>query len=115
MYASARHSRDNHSSRSSRSEDPSGSAQHNAHHTCGHRPLPARDGLHDAAGEVHTDGTAAPRSEHTSATTSTGRVSDEIVIADRGVPIVRPLGLTATATLERLAADGVIARGTVAP
>jgi len=38
------------------------------------------------------------------------REGDEVVITDRGVPIARLLGLTATATLERLAADGVIAR-----
>ena len=37
------------------------------------------------------------------------------MITDRGVPIVRLLGLTATASLERLAADGVIARATAAP
>ena len=35
------------------------------------------------------------------------RGGDEVVITDRGVPIARLLGLTATATLERLAADGV--------
>jgi len=38
------------------------------------------------------------------------REGAEVVITDRGVPIARLLGLTATATLERLAADGVIAR-----
>jgi prevent-host-death family protein len=38
------------------------------------------------------------------------REGAEIVITDRGVPIARLLGLTTTATLERLAADGVIAR-----
>ena len=43
------------------------------------------------------------------------RGGDEVVITDRGVPIARLLGLTATATLERLAADGVIARATAAP
>lgn len=37
------------------------------------------------------------------------------MITDRGVPIARLLGLTATASLERLAADGVIARATAAP
>jgi prevent-host-death family protein len=36
----------------------------------------------------------------------------EVVITDRGVPVARLLGLTATTTLERLAADGVIARAT---
>lgn len=43
------------------------------------------------------------------------REGDEVVITDRGVPIARLLGLTATATLDRLAADGVIARATAAP
>jgi len=38
------------------------------------------------------------------------REGDEIVITDRGMPIARLLGLTATAILDRLAADGVIAR-----
>jgi prevent-host-death family protein len=40
------------------------------------------------------------------------RAGDEIVITDRGVPVARLLGLTATATLERLAADGIIGRAT---
>jgi len=39
---------------------------------------------------------------------------DELVITDRGVPIARLLGVTATATLERLAAEGVIGPPTVA-
>jgi prevent-host-death family protein len=43
------------------------------------------------------------------------REGDEVVITDRGVPIARLLGLTTTATLERLAADGVIARAAAAP
>jgi len=38
------------------------------------------------------------------------RAGDEITIADRGVPVARLLGLASTATLERLAADGVIGR-----
>jgi prevent-host-death family protein len=40
------------------------------------------------------------------------RQGDEVVITDRGIPVARLLGLTATATLERLAADGVIGRAT---
>ena len=32
------------------------------------------------------------------------------MITDRGVPVARLLGMTTTATLERLAADGVIGR-----
>ncbi|MGH3192646.1 MAG: type II toxin-antitoxin system Phd/YefM family antitoxin [Streptosporangiaceae bacterium] len=38
------------------------------------------------------------------------RQGDEIVITDRGIPVARLLGLTATATLERLTAEGVIGR-----
>jgi prevent-host-death family protein len=34
----------------------------------------------------------------------------EVVITDRGVPVARLLGLTTTAALERLTADGVIGR-----
>ena len=40
------------------------------------------------------------------------RAGDEVVITDRGIPVARLLSLTATATLERLAADGVIGRAT---
>ncbi len=38
------------------------------------------------------------------------RAGSEVVITDRGVPVARLLGLTSTATLERLAAEGVIGR-----
>jgi len=38
------------------------------------------------------------------------RAGSEVVITDRGVPVARLLGLAATATLERLTADGVIGR-----
>jgi prevent-host-death family protein len=38
------------------------------------------------------------------------RSGDEVVVTDRGVPVARLLGLSATATLQRLAADGVIGR-----
>jgi prevent-host-death family protein len=34
----------------------------------------------------------------------------EVVVTDRGVPVARLLGMTATPTLERLAAEGVIGR-----
>ncbi len=43
------------------------------------------------------------------------RAGDEVVITERGVPIARLLGLTAAATLERLAADGIIGRATASP
>src|ERR1039458_7301667 len=36
------------------------------------------------------------------------RQGDEVVITDRGVPVARLLGLSATAVLERLAAEGGI-------
>jgi prevent-host-death family protein len=38
------------------------------------------------------------------------RGGTELVITDRGVPVARLLGLTTTAALERLTADGVIGR-----
>lgn len=38
------------------------------------------------------------------------RGGDEVVVTDRGVPVARLLGMSATATLQRLAADGVIGR-----
>ena len=38
------------------------------------------------------------------------REGDEIVVTDRGVPVARLLGISAAATLERLAAEGVIGR-----
>lgn len=42
------------------------------------------------------------------------RGGDEVVITDRGIPVARLLGLTATAALERLTAEGVIGRAAVA-
>ena len=38
------------------------------------------------------------------------REGGEVVITDRGVPVARLLGLATTATLERLAAEGVIGK-----
>jgi prevent-host-death family protein len=38
------------------------------------------------------------------------RAGTEVVITDRGVPVARLLGLTSTAVLERLTAEGVISR-----
>jgi prevent-host-death family protein len=38
------------------------------------------------------------------------RGGEEVVITDRGVPVARLTGLTSTAILQRLAADGVIGR-----
>jgi prevent-host-death family protein len=38
------------------------------------------------------------------------RGGEEVVVTDRGIPVARLLGLGATATLQRLAAEGVIGR-----
>ena len=38
------------------------------------------------------------------------REGDDVVITDRGIPVARLVGLTTTATLERLTAEGVIGR-----
>jgi prevent-host-death family protein len=43
------------------------------------------------------------------------RSGDEVVVTDRGIPVARLLGLSATATLQRLAADGVIGRDVSVP
>jgi len=36
------------------------------------------------------------------------RGGEEVIVTDRGVPVARMLGMSATSTLQRLAADGVI-------
>jgi prevent-host-death family protein len=38
------------------------------------------------------------------------RGGEEVIVTDRGVPVARLLGMSATATLQRLAAEGVIGR-----
>jgi prevent-host-death family protein len=38
------------------------------------------------------------------------RGGEEVIVTDRGVPVARILGMSATSTLQRLAADGVIGR-----
>jgi prevent-host-death family protein len=38
------------------------------------------------------------------------RGGEEVIVTDRGAPVARMLGMSATATLQRLAADGVIGR-----
>jgi prevent-host-death family protein len=38
------------------------------------------------------------------------RGGEEVIVTDHGVPVVRMLGLTSTATLQRLAAEGIIGR-----
>jgi prevent-host-death family protein len=42
------------------------------------------------------------------------RGGEEVIVTDRGVPVAKMLGMSATATLQRLAADGVIGRDTSA-
>jgi len=67
------------------------------------------------ASEVYTRSMDVAVSElraHLSDYLDRAREGAEVVITDRGVPIARLLGLTTTATLERLVADGVIARAT---
>ena len=68
--------------------------------------------------EAYTGGMDVAISElraHLSEYLDRARAGDEVVITDRGAPVARLLGLTATATLERLAAEGVIARAAAAP
>lgn len=43
------------------------------------------------------------------------RSGDEVVVTDRGIPVARLLGMSATGTLQRLAADGVIGRDVSVP
>ena len=43
------------------------------------------------------------------------RAGEEVVVTERGVPVVRLLGIGATETLERLTAEGVIARPAARP
>ncbi len=38
------------------------------------------------------------------------RHGDQVIITERGVPVARLLGMSSTATLERLAAEGMIGR-----
>ena len=38
------------------------------------------------------------------------RNGDELIVTDRGLPVARLLGVTTTATLERLTTEGVIGR-----
>jgi prevent-host-death family protein len=41
---------------------------------------------------------------------SRAREGEEVVVTDRGTPVARLLGITASSTLERLTAEGVIGR-----
>ena len=81
----------------------------------GHRASPRTRTLSYkyAKAEVYNNGMDIAVSElraHLSEYLDRVRAGDEVVITDRGIPVARLLGLTTTATLERLAADGVIGR-----
>ncbi len=58
----------------------------------------------------HMDVAITDLRAHLSEWLERAREGAELVITDRGVPVARLLGLSATATLERLTAEGVIAR-----
>jgi prevent-host-death family protein len=62
---------------------------------------------------MYTSGMDVPVTElraHLSDWLDRVREGEEVVVTDRGVPVARLLGISATATLQRLAADGVIGR-----
>jgi prevent-host-death family protein len=62
---------------------------------------------------LYTTGMDVPVTElraHLSDCLERVRGGEEIIVTDRGVPVARLLGMSATATLQRLAADGVIGR-----
>jgi prevent-host-death family protein len=62
---------------------------------------------------MYTSGMDVPVTElraHLSDWLQRVRGGEEVVVTDRGVPVARLLGISATATLQRLAADGVIGR-----
>jgi prevent-host-death family protein len=62
---------------------------------------------------MHASGMDVPVTElraHLSEWLERVRGGEEVVVTDRGVPVARLLGMSATATLQRLAADGVIGR-----
>ena len=62
---------------------------------------------------MYTSGMDVPVTElraHLSEWLERVRGGEEVVVTDRGVPVARLLGMSATATLQRLAADGVISR-----
>lgn len=59
---------------------------------------------------VHMDVPVSDLRAHLSEWLDRVRGGEEVVVTDRGIPVVRLLGITATATMERLAAEGVIGR-----
>ena len=62
---------------------------------------------------MYTSGMDVPVTElraHLSDWLERVRGGEEVIVTDRGVPVARLLGMSATTTLQRLAADGVIGR-----
>jgi prevent-host-death family protein len=62
---------------------------------------------------MYTSGMDVPVTElraHLSEWLDRVRDGEEVVVTDRGMPVARLLGMSATATLQRLAAEGVISR-----
>jgi prevent-host-death family protein len=59
---------------------------------------------------LHMDVAVSELRAHLSQWLEQAREGTEVVVTDRGVPVARLLGLDATDTLERLTADGIIAR-----
>ena len=59
---------------------------------------------------LHMDVAVSELRAHLSEWLEQAREGTEVVVTDRGVPVARLVGLDATDTLERLTADGIIAR-----
>jgi prevent-host-death family protein len=59
---------------------------------------------------AHMDVAVSELRAHLSEWLRRARLGTDVIITDRGVPVARLLGLGATATLERLTAEGVISR-----
>lgn len=62
---------------------------------------------------MYTSGMDVPVTElraHLSEWLERVRGGEEVIVTDRGVPVARLLGVSATDTLRRLAAEGVIGR-----
>lgn len=62
---------------------------------------------------MYTSGMDVPVTElraHLSEWLDRVRGGEEVVVTDRGMPVARLLGMSTTATLQRLAAEGVISR-----
>ena len=78
-------------------------------------PCPPAHGqsVHFVLAQLYTRGMDVAVSDlraHLSEWLARAREGEEVLVTERGVPIARLLGVTTTATLERLTAEGVIAR-----